>query len=214
MVARVFAQIRRMGQQNDTLAIFLSDNGFLWGEHGLSGDLLESESSAIGVSGKRYPYLPSVRIPLAIRWPGHIPGGVRDDGFASTVDLAPTIMQAAGVSQPTDPPMDGRSLLLPGGDGLAPGPSSAYLEYFNDPIYPTIPSWSSIVSKDLQYVRWFDGQGRTIAREYYDRANDPFELANLLGDATSANDPATGELDARIERNRTCVGTTGARGCR
>jgi len=212
MVARLFGELGRLGESNDTLALFLSDNGFLWGEHDLSGNSLESESSSIGVSGKRYPYLPSVRIPLAVRWPGHLPEGAREPGFAATVDLAPTILQAAGVAAPTDPPMDGRSLLLPD-DHLGPGPSSAYLEYFRDPLYPTIPSWSSIVSSRFQYVRWFGRDENTIGLEYYDRTRDPYELDNLLADPSTANDPDTGALDARIDHDRTCAGTAGPRGC-
>jgi arylsulfatase A-like enzyme len=214
MVAQVFGEMRRLGQSNDTLAVFLSDNGFLWGEHGLAGNRAEAELGPIGVTGKRYPYLPSVRVPFAMRWPGHIPEGVRADGYASTVDLAPTILQAAGLRTPADPPMDGRSLLLPGNTGLRAGPSSVYLEYFDDPLYPAIPSWSSILAGEAQYVRWFDARGRTIAREYYDLTSDPFELDNLLGDPDPANDPDTTALDARIDRDRACAGTTGDRACR
>ena len=62
-------------------------------------------------------------------------------------------------------------------------------------------------------MRWFDGDGRTIAREYYDLVRDPFELENLLGDPTGANDLDTTALDALIDRDRTCAGTTGDRAC-
>ena len=213
MVGRVFAELRRLRQSDDTLAFFLSDNGFLWGEHGLAGNRSESELGAVGVTGKRYPYLPSVRVPFAVRWPGHVPAGTRADRLASTVDIAPTALRAAGVTATGDPPMDGSSLLLPGNSGIWPGADEVYLEYFEDPLYPAVPSWSSILGNDVHYVRWFDDGGDTIAREYYDLVHDPFELDNLLGDRDTANDPDTSALDARIDHDRKCSGTTGDRAC-
>ena len=56
LVARVFKTLGKVGATDDTLAIFLSDHGFLWGEHGLKA--------------KNYPYLASIRLPLLLRWPG------------------------------------------------------------------------------------------------------------------------------------------------
>src|SRR4051794_21434799 len=191
VVGQVFAELDRLGQANDTLAFFLSDNGFLWGEHGLAGDLPYGDNGPQDATGKRFPYLPSVHVPFAVRWPGHVLAGARPDGYPATVDLAPTILQAAGVPAPTDPPMDGRPLLAPGNGGLAPGENSVYLEYFQDPLYPTVPAWSSILSDDAQYVRWFDSDGATTEREFYDLADDPYELVNLFGDASAANDPDT-----------------------
>jgi arylsulfatase A-like enzyme len=58
LVERLFGTLDELGENRDTLAFYLSDNGQMWGEHGL-GD-------------KRVPYLPSIQIPLLMRWPGHI----------------------------------------------------------------------------------------------------------------------------------------------
>ncbi len=55
MVGAVFAALHATGQGRDTLAFFLSDNGLLWGEHGLVG--------------KQVPYLQSIKVPMMMRWP-------------------------------------------------------------------------------------------------------------------------------------------------
>ena len=169
MVQSLFAELGRLGEDRDTLAIFLSDNGFLWGEHGLAGNRGEVESgSGRLISGKRYPYLPSVRIPMAIRWPGHVRAGQVVSGYATTADLAPTMLQAAGVAPPSDPPMDGSSLLVPGNTGLTAARTRAYMEYFHDPIYPDVPSWGSILTPAAHYIAWYAADGTVIFREYYD----------------------------------------------
>ena len=84
MVGKVFHELRALDERQDTLAIFLSDNGYAWGEH--------------GIRGKWRPYTESIRVPLAMRWPKHFEPGSIDTGIATNVDLAPTIMAAAGLS--------------------------------------------------------------------------------------------------------------------
>jgi arylsulfatase A-like enzyme len=214
MVQSLFAELGQLGEARNTLAIFLSDNGFLWGEHGLAGDKGEVEFGTPHlISGKRYPYLPSVRIPLLVRWPGHIRGGQVVDGFATTVDLAPTIMQAAGVAPPGDPPMDGSSLLTAGNTGPTAARRQAYMEYFTDPIYPDVPSWGSLLTHARHYIAWYDTDGRVIFREFYNLRKDPFELDNLLGNTDAADDPDVTSLDAELFRDRRCVGLTGSKAC-
>jgi len=219
MVGRVYRTLRRLGQDRDTLAFFLSDNGFLWGEHGLAGARGEVETEPVRtLTGKRFPYLPSVRTPLLARWPGHFRPGRVVQTPVTTADLAPTILDAAGVALPTDPPMDGHSLGTAGdavidADGTREDRTGAYLEYHRDPIYPSVPSWSSIVSPSAQYVEWFGPDGKVIFREYYDLAADPFQLTNLLADGTATDDPDTRALDQQIARGLTCSGTTGPTAC-
>ena len=72
-----------LGERHETLAIYLSDNGDLWGEH--------------GIVGKRVPYTESIHVPRAMRWPGHLARGSLESNIATNVDLAPTILDAAGV---------------------------------------------------------------------------------------------------------------------
>ena len=72
----------------DTLFVFMSDNGYLWGEH--------------GIVGKDNPYDGAARVPLVVRWDGHSRAGVVDDRLALNVDIAGTIAAATGASMRTD----------------------------------------------------------------------------------------------------------------
>ena len=73
MVDTVMTRVQQLGELSDTLVIYTSDNGYLWGEHHLGGDY------GLAVQ-KRYPYTESVRLPLFIRWDGHVQPGTIDPG--------------------------------------------------------------------------------------------------------------------------------------
>ena len=63
----------------------------------------------------------------------------------------------------------------------------------------------------VKYVHTFDAQGQVIAREYYNLANDPNELTNLLGDSSSANDPPAttiSSLQSQLNTFATCRGSS------
>lgn len=196
LVRTVFRTMQRSGEVRDTLAIFLSDHGLLWGEHGL----LQKQS----------PYTASVRIPLMVRWPGRVPRGAADRRLVATVDVAPTIMQAAGVTPDPDLPVDGRSL-------LATGARDRMLLEFTKRVTKLVPSWAGLRTDAIQYVEYYDdGSGEVIFREYYDLVNDPWQLVNLLGDADPANDPPPDELiqlSTQLARDRGCRGTEGQEAC-
>jgi arylsulfatase A-like enzyme len=133
-IGDVMKQVRKRGERRDTLAIFTSDNGFLWGQH--------------GVYAKLWPYLESVRVPLFMAWPGRIAEGERDRRLAMNIDLAPTILDAAGI-QPTYP-VDGRSLL---GDERR---RWVFLESADD-VSGRVPDWRAMVDAERQYIEWEDG---------------------------------------------------------
>lgn len=95
LVGAVFAELERTGEADNTIAFFVSDNGYLWGEHGLSA--------------KGAPYTQSIEVPMAMRWPQRIRGGRGEERLAANVDIAPTVLDAVGLAPPT--PVDGRSLL-------------------------------------------------------------------------------------------------------
>ncbi len=101
LVGKVSHAIEKLGENRRTLAFFLSDNGYAWGEHGLLGTDLS----------KSTPYTPSIQVPMFARWPGSLPAGSIDRRLVSTADIAPTILQAAGIRPDPQYPIDGRSLL-------------------------------------------------------------------------------------------------------
>jgi arylsulfatase A len=88
----------------NTLVIFTSDNG------GLDHKGSPTENAPLR-SGKGYPHEGGIRVPLLVRWTGNIPTGITSDMPVSSVDLFPTILDAASVPLPTDREIDGMSLL-------------------------------------------------------------------------------------------------------
>ena len=188
MVDEVLTRLRRLDESRDTLLVFISDNGYAWGEHGLDS--------------KFSPYTNSIAVPLMLRWPDHIAPGTSDSRLVANIDVAPTILDATGVTPDAGPKMDGRSLLDTGWER-----ERLLLEYKKHVYYPA-PVWASTITKTFQYTEYYEG-GETVAREYYDLATDPFQLRNLLGDDDTLNDPATAsELSVQLDKDRTCEGAS------
>jgi len=197
MVGRVFDTLSRLGETRRTLAIFTSDNGYLWTEHHLGGD---------GHTGgqKRAPYTQSIQVPFFLRWPGHVTTGSRDGRITGTVDIAPTVLEAAGVApDPAGPPLDGHSLLS------SERRARILLEYRSDT--PKVPTWASIRTRRYQYIEYYK-DGRRVFREYYNLARDPWQLRNLLHDRSPAG-PNVAPIAAQLQHDRRCMGTTGPRSC-
>ncbi len=178
---------------DDTMAVFLSDNGFLLGEHGLTG--------------KAQPYTPAVKIPLLLRGPGRVPAGRTDDRMAATIDVAPTVLDAAGAVPAIAP--DGRSLLRPWTrDRLV------LSMWSGAPGRPEL-RWASLRTPTEQYI---EREARTCGdgpmTEYYDLRADPGQLRDLLADRVPGNDPpGLDALDRLPQRDLRCSGTTGSRAC-
>lgn len=193
MVGRIVRTLDTLGEKRDTLAIFTSDNGFLWADHRFGG-----EGGHAGE--KRVPYTPSVEVPFFLRWPGQVEAGSTDPRLVGNVDIAPMVLSAAGIApDPALPPLDGRSLLSSGAR------ARILLEYWKEP-RRRIPTWASMRTRRFQYVEYYKPDGRRFFREYYNLRKDPWQLENLLGDGTRRNDPDVGMLQARLVRDRQCVG--------
>lgn len=186
MIERIFGALDRMDETRDTLAIFVSDNGYLWGEHGLAS--------------KRFPYTGAIKVPLVIRWPGHIPPGTKDDRLVANIDLAPTILDVADIEADINYPIDGRSLF--GGASR----DHLLIEYFGSRLGAS-PSWATIRSGSYQFVEYYDEAGAVVYREYYDLAKDPHQLLNLYGDPDPLNDPPLAVSAAQLAQTRNCRGS-------
>jgi arylsulfatase A-like enzyme len=187
LVEEVLKTLQATGQLENTLAFFISDNGYFWGEHGLEG--------------KPPPYLQATRVPFMARWPGHLGEGVKDRRLVANIDITPTILQATGISPDPAKPVDGRSLLDP-----AWTRDRLLLENF---AASNAPRWASTVTRTSQYIEYYKSDDRTIAfREYYDLTKDPWQLLNLFHDGDPTNDPDQAPLRAVLARDRGCVGST------
>jgi arylsulfatase A-like enzyme len=190
LVFQTLADARELGR---TLVVFLSDNGFMWGEHGRGA--------------KTHAYTHSVAIPFFVRWPGHSVPGAMDPRLVANIDVAPTILDAAGVTPAHE--VDGRPLFNPFSR------THLFLESFFTPPAKGIPPWGSSRTTTEQYVEYYSGDPqRVVFREYYDRQADPWELRNLLRDGDPSNNPASlGLLEAQVNQGRGCHGTVGPEAC-
>jgi len=198
MMDRVLGHLQQSGQLDNTVVIYAGDSGWLYSEYGLHS--------------KSVPYTPSIHVPFYLRWPGHVAAGATDRRPIELVDIASTVLDAAGVRPQLKYPMDGRSVL--GHDVRREN----LLEYHYSPDFTSTPSWASIRSPTYQYIEWYhDEAGSSLwVREYYDLVHDPWELDNLLGDRDPGNDPPASllaDLSARLAHDRTCQGTSGASSC-
>lgn len=185
LVGRVVDEMDRLGETGRTLAIFTSDNGYLWGEH--------------RILDKRYPYTASVTVPLLVRWPGRIPAGGTDDRLVTNVDMLPTLLEAAAVSPTLKYPLDGTSF-------LSGPPRTQLLVEYGRTLDAPISQWASIRTPTQQYVEWFDSAGAVKGREYYNLTADPWQLVNIYGDGITGNDPPVTTWTQQLKSLRTCVG--------
>ena len=192
MVDRVLRTLQTQGELDNTLVIYLSDNGHVWGEHRM-------------IDTKFVPYRPSVQVPFFARWPGHLAAGTHDSRFVANIDIKPTALAAAGITPDPAYPIDGRSFL--GADGR---PRALTEYFFDDANAPNIQTWASIRTPTYQYIENYNQpslNGGTF-REYYDLTNDPWMLTNLYRDGNAANDPPIPPLSSQLAADRQCAGST------
>ena len=173
---RVLDELKKQGLLDNTLVIFTGDNGYFHGEHGLAD--------------KWYPHEESIRVPLIVRDPrmGGSSIGKTNDELTLNVDLAPTILTAAGVMPPAT--MQGRDISpLYLATAKPAWRSEFFYEHATINNTSFIPSSEALVRKDWKYFYWPDFQ----LEQLFDLVTDPREESDL------AKDPAH---KARLEEMR------------
>ncbi len=169
-LARIMEALRKRGALDDTVILLTGDNGYFYGEHGLSQE-------------RRLAYEESIRLPLLVRYPSLVRAGSTPAQMALTIDLAPTVLELAGVAPPQA--MDGRSL-VPVLRGAAPAWRTSFLiEYFSDTVSPRVQrmGYEALRTERYKYIRYRELLGMD---ELYDLETDPYELENLIDSAAHA----------------------------
>lgn len=164
-IGRLLAVLRERGLEENTLVVFLSDNGFACGQRGIWGK--GNVTSPLNL------YDVNVKVPAIFRWPGTLPGGRVVTRLGSGYDIFPTILEAAGHSPPaSDIPLPGASLLpimRTEGPDLDPASIVVFDEYG--------PA-RMLRDSEWKYVHRYPYG----PNELYDLVEDPGERVNLLDD--------------------------------
>ncbi len=162
-VGRVLAWLDTSGRVADTAVLFTSDNGFFHGEW--------------RAFDKRFMHEPSIRVPLLVRYPRRCAPGQTDDHQVLNVDLAPTLLELAGVEH--DNSMHGRSL-VPLLAGESPAWREDWLyEYYEYPGPHSVRKQRGVRSDRYKLIHYYEDPQEF---ELYDLVNDPGERHNLAGD--------------------------------
>ncbi len=164
-VGRIVESLRNEGILDETFILFTSDNGFFYGEHGLS---LE----------RRLPYEESIRTPLIVRYPGLANAGTEIDALVESVDIAPTILEIAGT--PIGDHIQGMSWVPLLEDPAADWRESVLIEFYTyENPFPWLVDmdYRAVRSDRWKYIHWMQ---HPTEGELYDLRNDPFEKRNLI----------------------------------
>jgi N-acetylglucosamine-6-sulfatase len=170
-LGRIYAALEARGILDQTLIILTSDNGFFFGEHGLSTE-------------RRLPYEESIRNPLLVRYPPEVPAGSRPTELALTVDLAPTVLEFAGA--PISSEIQGRSLAPVLRGQSVPWRESILVEFYTyENPFPHLldMDYRAVRNDRYKYIHWVK---HPALDELYDLTADSLELRNLAGDPALA----------------------------
>ena len=177
---QLLTYLREQGLEQDTLVVFVVDNGWIQ----------RSDSKGYAPRSKRSPYEGGVRTPIMLSWPGHIEPGARAE-YASSVDLAPTILRACGVEPPVA--MSGLDLLAAGARR-----DVVFGELFSHDVADLERPTSGLQSRYVIRDGWklISPQGRGRTAELYDLGADPHERFDLAAEQPQRAAALQRELDA------------------
>ena len=183
-VGRVYKTLKELGQLDNTLLIFTSDNGFFLGEHGMTD--------------KRTMHEASIRVPLLVRYPRLIKPGTIISKMVMNVDLAPSILDICRAKPLKN--IHGKSwkkLLAGETSGWR---KSLYYSYNYEKQFPYTPNVRGVRTDEWKYVHYPNGDNKPdlYKAELYYLKNDPLETNNLIDEPKYAD--KVRELKAELHR--------------
>jgi N-acetylglucosamine-6-sulfatase len=176
-VGRVLGELARRGELDSTLVVYMGDNGFAFGEHGLID--------------KRTAYEESMRVPMLVHCPELFGRGKTVTPMAANLDIMPTVLDAAGLEAPAG--LDGASL-LPLLQGREEGWRKDLLyEYYWERNFPQTPTVHALRADRYKFIRV---HGLWDLDELYDLQEDPLESRNLI--ASERHKPVGEQMRKRL----------------
>jgi arylsulfatase A-like enzyme len=172
-LGRILTALDRLHLSDNTVVIYTTDNGIYLGEHELAD--------------KRTAYDESLRIPLLLRWPGHVPPGKVVDQMALNIDLPETLLDLAGAKIPAT--MQGMSWQPLWTESHPHWRNAFFYEYFKENGYDA-PQTLAVRTDNAKLIKYPDHPEWT---ELFNLKTDPYETHNL------ANDPASADLLQKME---------------
>ena len=180
-VGMLLDALERTGQLDNTFILFLGDNGYFFGEHGLGPE-------------RRFAYEEGIRSPFIARYPGRIKAGARVKDLVICQDIAPTLIELAG-GRP-GPQIQGCSLLPLLAGKRAGWRRSFLMEYWAENAYPWLigMTYKAVRTERHKYIRWISRSRNGELDELYDLDRDPYEVVNVI------NRPAYRAVRERLRR--------------
>jgi len=160
-IGRVIKYLEDNNLAEDTLVMYMGDNGFVFGEHGLID--------------KRHMYEESMRVPFLAWCPGMIKPASVIEELVQNIDIAPTVLDVAGLEIPDR--MDGKSFLPILQGKKIPWRDSAFYEYYWERNFPHTPTTHGLRTDRYKYIHY---HGIWDNDELYDLKDDPDEMKNLI----------------------------------
>ena len=163
-IERIINWVVSQGMKDNTMIVYMGDNGFSFGEHGLID--------------KRHAYEESMRVPLLVWAPGMVKPNSVMEQIIMNVDLAPTFLDLAGIAKPKQ--MQGFSFAeILGGKGVTWQRDKVFYEYYWEAAFPQTPTTFAIRTERYKYIYY---NGIWDINELYDLQADPYEMNNLIRD--------------------------------
>ena len=187
-IGRLLDYLDTSGLAENTIVIYTSDQGFYLGEHGWYD--------------KRWMYEESLHTPLTIRWPGVTPQGSETGALIQNIDIAPTLLDAAGASIPDD--MQGESFVpfLRGEDPEGWRDAIYYHYYEGPPAVHAVARHYGVRSERYKLIHYYD----LDEWELFDLQRDPNEMQSVYGDPEYRDVQA--EMAERLRELREQYGDT------